>query len=142
LRRVGALRAHRGEALPIARERHILGIETGNELAGKIGGPFTLGQAEEGPRAFAEALDEPRLGEKPQMARNPRLGLAQNGGEIGDRQFGLAEKRQNAQPCPLGGGFERTIERLERQMGRLGHERGRRSISLDGGQHIKICLYP
>ena len=89
--------------------------------AGKLGGALPLGQPEEGPRALAEALDQPGFGEKPQMARNPRLRLAQDRGEVGDRQVGFAQERENAQPRGLGGGFKRRIERLERQVGRCGH---------------------
>ncbi len=66
-----------------------------------------LAEPEKGPGAFAEALDQPRLGQEPQMARQPRLRLAQDFGEVGDRQFGLGEQRQNAQPGRFAGGFER-----------------------------------
>jgi len=36
LRRLGALRPHRGETLAIARERHVLGIEVDDELAASV----------------------------------------------------------------------------------------------------------
>ena len=49
LRGLRPLRPHRGEALAIARERHVLGIQVGNELAGKLGGIPTIAQAEERP---------------------------------------------------------------------------------------------
>src|SRR5262249_42905241 len=77
LRRGCALRAHGSEALTIAREHRVVGIKAGNEFAGELGGAVALGQAEEGPRAFAETLDQAGLGEQPQMARDARLGLAQ-----------------------------------------------------------------
>src|SRR5262249_62247943 len=67
---VGALRTHRGQPLPIARERRVVGVKAGNELAGKLGGILPLAQAEEGPRPFTKALDQPGLDEEPQMAGN------------------------------------------------------------------------
>src|SRR5207245_4434904 len=33
----GALRPHRGQPLPITRERRVVGVKAGNELAGKLG---------------------------------------------------------------------------------------------------------
>jgi hypothetical protein len=48
------------------------------------------------------------------MAGNARLRLAQDGGEIRDGQLSLPQQRQDAQPRSLGGGLERTVERLER----------------------------
>ena len=69
-----------------------------------------LAEAEERPRAFAEALDQPGFGQQPQMARQPRLRLAQDFGEIGDGQFGLGEQRQDAQPRRFAGRLERGGE--------------------------------
>jgi hypothetical protein len=125
--RLGALRPHRGETFAIARERHVLGIEVDDELAGKLGGILPLAQAEEGPRALAKALDQPRLGEKPQMARNARLRLAQDGGEIRNGQLGLGQQREDAQPRGLGRGLERLIDGVEGQVGTSGHEARARS---------------
>ena len=75
-----------------------------------------LAEPEEGPRAFAEALDQPGLGQKPQMAGQPRLRLAQDFGEIGDGQLGLGQQRQNAQPGRFAGGLERCGEGRERSV--------------------------
>jgi hypothetical protein len=61
-------------------------------------GAAALAEAEERPGTLAEALDQAGLGEKPQMARNARLRLAQDGGEVGDRQLGFAQEREDAQP--------------------------------------------
>jgi hypothetical protein len=120
----GALRPHRGQPLAIARERRVVGVKAGNELAGKLGGILPLAQAEERPRPFAETLDQPGLDEEPQMTRNARLRLAQDGGEVRDGQFRLPEQRQDAQPGSLGRGLERAVERLERQVGRREHRCG------------------
>ena len=59
---------------------------------------------EEGPGSFAVALDELRLDEKLQVARDARLRLAEDVGQIGHRQLALGEQRQDAQARLLGGG--------------------------------------
>ena len=60
-----------------------------------------LAQAEERPGALAEALDQAGLGQQPQMARDARLRLAQDVGEVGDGELGLGEQREDAQPRRL-----------------------------------------
>ena len=85
-----ALRAHRGQPLAIACQRRVGGIEARNQLARQLGRPAALAQAEERPGPFPEAIDQPGLGQEPQMPRNARLRLAQDGGEIGDGELGLA----------------------------------------------------
>ena len=77
-----------------------------------------LGQAEEGPGAFAEALDQAGLGQQLEMARDARLRLAQDVGEVGDGQLGLGEQRQDAQPRLLAGRLEGGIEGIETEAGR------------------------
>ena len=75
-----------------------------------------LGQTEEGPGALAEALDQPGLGQQLEVARDARLRLAQNVGEVGDGQFGLGQQRQNAQPRVLAGGFQGRVEGVEAEL--------------------------
>ena len=112
----------------------IVGIEPRDHGARDVGRAAALAQAEERPRAFAEALDQAGLGQEPQMARQARLRLAQNLGEVGDRQLGLGDQRQDAQA-------RRFARRLEHGgQGRKGegfgvHGSGR--FELD----IKISLY-
>ena len=71
-----ALGAHGGEALAVARERRVTGIETRDQVARQLGGSAALAQAEERPRPFAEALDQSGLGEQPEVARNAWLRIA------------------------------------------------------------------
>ena len=94
----GARRAHRGEPLAVANDDRIVGIEPPDHDAGQIGGSAALAETKEGPRALTETLDQAGLGKEPQMPRQPGLRLAQNLGEVGNRQFGLGKQRQNAQP--------------------------------------------
>ena len=112
----------RGQALAVARDRRIERVEPADELARERGAAATLGQAEEGPGALAEALDQAGLGQEPEMARNPRLRLAQDVGEIGDRQLRLAQQCQDAQPRAFARGLERGMERRKRQVGRHGRQ--------------------
>ncbi len=39
------------------------------------------------------ALDQPGFGQEPQMSRKPWLRLPQDGGEVGDGQFGIGNER-------------------------------------------------
>ena len=84
------------------------GSSRADQDAGDVGAAAAFGQPEEGPRAFAETLDQAAFGQKPQMAGQPRLRLAQNVGEVGDGQFGLRKQRQNAQPGRFARGFQRS----------------------------------
>ena len=80
-----------------------------------------LGQAEEGPGALAEALDQPGLGQQLEMARDARLRLAQDVGEVGHGQFGLAQQSQHAQARLLAGRLEGGVEGVEAKLGAAGH---------------------
>ena len=108
LRGGGAGGAHGGQALAVAGDDRIVGIEPRDQRAGDVGAAAALAETEEGPRAFAEALDQAGFGEKPQMPRQPRLRLAQDFGEVRHRQFGLGQQHQDAQP----GGFARRLSAL------------------------------
>ena len=74
-----------------------------------------LGKAEEGPGAFPEALDEASFGQQLQMARDARLRLSQDVGQVGDGQFGFGQKRQDAQARLLAGRLEGGVEGIEAQ---------------------------
>ena len=106
LRRGGAGRAHRGEPLAVAGDHRIFRIEPRDQRAGDIDAAL-FAEPVEGPGALAEALDQPRLGQEPQVAGQPRLRLAQDFGEVGDGQFGLGQQRQDAQPRGFAGGLQR-----------------------------------
>ena len=122
LRGGGARGAHRGQPLAVAHDDRIVGIKPPDQAARDVGAAAAagaagaLGQAEKRPRAFAEALDQSGLGQKPQMARQPRLRLAQDFGELGDGQLGFGEQDQDAQARRLGRGFERCGQPGEAQL--------------------------
>jgi hypothetical protein len=50
------------------------------------------------------------------MARDPRLRLPQDVGEIGDRQLSLGQQRDDTQARLFAGGFERAVEVGKRQL--------------------------
>ena len=94
-----------------------------------------LGQAEERPRAFAKALDQPGFGQQPQMARQPRLRLAQDFGEVGDGQLGLGEQHQDAQRVASPAALSVAVEPGEAQLLLIHRAISRHFF------HIKISLY-
>src|SRR6478736_4690293 len=58
-------------------------IEAGHQRAGKLRARAVFAEAEERPGAFPEALDQPGLDHELEVARDARLRLAQNLGQIG-----------------------------------------------------------
>ena len=114
LRRRGPGGAHAGEPLAVARDGRVGGVEPRRPGArDQLGAGAVLGEAEEGPGALAEALHQPGLGQQLEMARDARLRLAQDVGEIRDRQLGLGEQRQDAQPRLLARRLEGGVEVVE-----------------------------
>ena len=116
LRRGGARGTHRRQPFAVADDGGVAGIEPRDQDARDVGAAAALGQAEKGPRALAETLDQAGFGQQPQMPGQPRLRLAQDVGEVGDGQFGLRKQRQDAQAGRFAGGFERSGQRGEAQL--------------------------
>ena len=96
LRGGGTRLPHRGEPRAVARDCLVAGIESLEQSACNIRTAPVLGKAEEGPGAFPKAFDETGFGQKLQVARDARLRLSQDVREIGDGQFRLGQKRQDA----------------------------------------------
>ena len=116
LRGGGAGAAHGRQPFAVAGDGRVVGVEPGDEGAGDVGRAAVFAQAEKCPRPFAEALDQPGLGQKPQMARQPRLRLAQDFGEVGNGEFGLRQQRQNAQARAFRGRFEGRGQRRKAEL--------------------------
>ena len=79
-------------------------IETAQPFARER--PARFGEAEEGPGALALPRGEPRLDQQPEMARDARLRLAENGDQFAHRQFGGFQQAEDAQPRLLAGRLE------------------------------------
>ena len=112
---------HGSQPLTVARKDGVGRIEAGNQRAGKLRARALLGQAEEGPGPLAKPRDQPGLGQQPEVAGDARLRLAQDLGQVGDREFGFGKQRQHAQPGPLARGPQGEMNGAERQLGRIGH---------------------
>ena len=121
LRRRGPRGAHRREPVAVARDHRVLRVELRDQGAGELGRAAGFGQPEERPGALAEALDQPGLDQKLEMARDARLRLPQDLGQVGHRQLGLAEQHQDAQARFLAGRLEGRVEGVEWQVGRNAH---------------------
>ena len=121
LRRGGARLPHRSEPRTVAGDGLVGRIEPVEQRARDFGAAAALGQPEESPGAFAEALDQAGLGQQLEMPRDARLRLAQNVGEVGDGQFGLGEQRQHAQARLLARGLEGRVEGIETEPGAAAH---------------------
>ena len=62
-----------------------------------------------------------------EMARDARLRLAQDVGEVGNGQLGLRQQRQHAQPRLLAGRLEGGVEGIETELGAAAH----RSLTIE-----------
>ena len=107
LRGGGARGAHRGEPPAVAHHHRIGRIEPADQRLRDVGDAAALAEPIERPAPLAEAIDQAGFGEQLQMARDARLRLAQDFGEVGDRQLGFGEQREHAQARAFAGGAQR-----------------------------------
>ena len=113
LRRGRARGAHRGEPPAVAHHDRIGRIEPPDQRLRDVGDAAALAEAIERPASLAEAIDQAGFGEQLQMPRDARLRLAQDLGEVGDREVGLGEQRQDAQARALAGGAQGGVQGVE-----------------------------
>ena len=59
-------------------------------------------KSQEHPAAFLAPFEDPSIGEDLEVARDTRLALPKDLGELADRQFHNPEQRQDAQPRWVG----------------------------------------
>ena len=118
-----------GEAGGVGGGPGILAVELGPALerGEERLDPGGLGEAQEHPAPLLAALGEAGLDQDPDVARDPRLALAEHLGELADRQ--LHRPKQSEDPEP-----GRIAQRSE-DLG--GGGRGREH----GNKDIKISLY-
>ena len=114
-RRLGAVGPHRAQPLAVVGDRRVGRVEVGEHPADDASARPDVGEPEERPRSLRRAGDEPGLGEQLEVARHPRLRLAQDLGEVRHGELGLGQQRQDPQPGRLPGGLEGVVERVERQ---------------------------
>ena len=123
LRRGRALLANGGETLAIGARDGVVPIERGDDAAQELGFLRAFGEAIEHPGAFAIAQQEPRLDHHLEVPRDPRLGLPEDLGEVGDGELALAEKRKDAKPRLLARRAKHRQDRGEGQssQGQISH---------------------
>ena len=113
--------AHRGEALAVERELGILVRQHAAEIAGEPRAGPAMGATVEHPAALAKALEQARIGQELEVARDPGLALAEHLGELADGPFALAAEHEQAQPARLGGGAQAAEQGVE-AVGLLRHD--------------------
>src|ERR1700719_2688459 len=97
LRRGGARGPHLVQPLAVAGKQPVGWIDEVKERLPELRARSLGHAAMKGPASLAESLDEARLGQEPQMPRYARLRLAEDFDEVRNRQFRLAEQRQQPQ---------------------------------------------
>jgi len=73
-----------------------------------------IGERKEHPAAFLAPVDDAGIGEDPDMARDARLALVEQLGELSDRQLHSGEQRDDPQTRRVGHGLEQLGERDRR----------------------------
>ena len=76
-----------------------------------------------GPAAILRALDQSRLGQELEMARDARLRLGQDARQVADRQVALGQEREQAKPGRLARHLEQRDGAVEGKGG-LGRHHG------------------
>ena len=101
--------ADRVQSLGVAREHRVVGIKHGE---GRVGqqplGRARARQAIKHPRPLWRTLNQPRLGQEPQVPAHPGLALPQRLRKLAHRQFPLAQQRQRPKPGLLARGAKRA----------------------------------
>ncbi len=120
-RLVRARLAHLGEPRAVGDEMRVGGREPCDDIAGEARRRAALADQKEHPGPLAVALDETGFGQQLQVTRDARLRLAENCDEFADRQFGLREQSEKAQPRGFAGGGQGGEDDVERRVLRVRH---------------------
>jgi len=106
-RPLGAAADHLLQALKIEADGRVVAGQRIDQGAGELRRGAVGGQPEIGPGALAHALDQAGLAEQLQVARDPRLALAEDPGEVGDGEVAVGAERQQPKPGRLARRAER-----------------------------------
>ena len=106
--------AHALEALAVQGQHLVVVRQEAAQGAGETGPGTGLGPPVEHPAALPEALEQPGLGQDPQVARDARLALPQDLDELAHRPLALRADRQQPQPRRVAGGTDAVEQRVKR----------------------------
>ncbi len=79
-------------------------------------------EPEEHPRALAVLGDDAGVDEQLEVPRHPRLGLAEDLGQVGDGEFGVPEQRHDPQARLLADRLQRVEHHSDRRHPRIVHQ--------------------
>ena len=114
----GAAAADDGEPVEVGGDRGVVRVDPGQHAGDDVGDRAGRDEVEERPRALAVLVDHAGLGEQLQVARDARLRLPEDVGEVGDGELAVLEQRHDPQPRLL-------ADRPEDVEDRVGAERRR-----------------
>src|SRR6185437_947086 len=110
--RAGTLALHRVEPRLIERHRRIVARYRGADLPRQLSRPAARGKPIIDPSPLAKPVEQPGVAKQLQVARNPRLALAENVRELGHGQFALGAQQQQPQPGRFGDGAQAAKDRF------------------------------
>ena len=93
----GAAAAHDLEPVEVDRRDGVVVLDAGQQVGDELGDRPLADELEERPRAFPVLVDHARLGEQLEVARDARLGLAEDVGEVGDGQLAVLQQGDDPQ---------------------------------------------
>ena len=101
-RRLGALALDRGKPLQVERDRLVGLAASGDKMPAQRARRAARAEAVEHPAALAKPVEQPRLAEQLQMARDAGLALPEDLRQLADRELAAGAQHQEAQPRRFG----------------------------------------
>ena len=105
---------HGGQPFEVALDLRIAGVDAADDAVHEIARRVVVADAEEGPGPLLVAADQPGLEQQLEMARDARLRLVENFGQVGDGQVAARQQREDAQTA----GFRRRLQRIDQPIQR------------------------
>ncbi len=75
-----------------------MGLDPGQHVGDQLGDRALADELEERPGALAVLVDDAGFGEQLEVARDPRLRLPEDVGQVGDRQLAVLEQGDDPEP--------------------------------------------
>lgn len=90
---------YEGESIEISSCRWVMRIRSGGQPGDQRSNRAVIDPLEVHAGAFAVAVDHTGFGEQLEVAGDSRLRLAENLGQVGDRQFTVGQEQDNSKTC-------------------------------------------